>query len=125
MDGRGGRVRRPRRAARGARRPLRLRRRRQRDLHRLLLRASLEDEGDPGAGVDRSDLADLRRRKRAGEVAAELDPAFVLLALQAVAAAGIVFPGDVRRLTGRDPGSEAFARWYAQQVRALVARLAD
>jgi TetR/AcrR family transcriptional regulator len=97
---------------------------RHRDLHRLLLRASLDDD-DPGGGVDRDDLADLWRRRREGEVAEELDPAFVLLALQAVAAAGIVFPGDVRRVTGRDPASPAFARWYAGQVRALVARLAE
>ena len=99
---------------------------RHRDLHRLLLRASLEDDDDdPGGGLDRSDLADMRRRRCEGEVGAELDPAFVLLALEAVAAAGIVFPGDVRRLTGRDPASDAFARWYARQMRALVARLAD
>ena len=98
---------------------------RHRDLHRLLLRAALEDEEEPGDGVDRADLADMRRRKREGEIAAELDPAFVLLALEAVAAAGISFPGDVRRLTGRDPASPGFARWHARQLRALVERLRE
>ena len=92
---------------------------RHRDLHRLLLRASLEDAED-GGGVDAADLDDLRRRQAAGEVTGELDPAFVLLLLQAAAAAGIVFPGDVRRLTGEDPASASFAAWHADQLRGLV-----
>jgi len=92
---------------------------RHRDLHRLLLRASLED-AEAGGGVDREDLADLRRRQAAGEVTDELDPAFMLLLLQAAAAAGLVFPGDARRLTGEDPASEAFAAWHAGQLRKLV-----
>lgn len=95
---------------------------RHRDLHRLLLRASLDGE-ELGGGVGPDDLAAMRRRQAAGEVTADLDPAFVLLALQAVAAAGVVFGGDVRRLTGLDPASEAFARWHAGQLRRLVARL--
>lgn len=97
---------------------------RERDLHRLLLRASLEDEED-GGGLSTDDLADMRERQRAGEVSGELDPAFVLLALQAVAAAGIVFPGDVRRLTGMDPASPAFATWHARQLRCMTELLAE
>ena len=96
---------------------------RHRDLHRLLLRASLEDEED-GGGVDAADLVDMQRRQEADEVTRELDPAFVLLALQAVAAAGITFPGDVRRLTGQDPASAEFAAWHADQLRTLVGLLA-
>jgi AcrR family transcriptional regulator len=95
---------------------------RHRDLHRLLLRASLEDEEDP-PGLDAGDLADMERRQHAGEVTRELDPAFVLLVLQAAAAAGLVFPGDVRRLTGLDPASDEFAQRHAGQLRALVQRL--
>jgi TetR/AcrR family transcriptional regulator len=92
---------------------------RQRDLHRLLLRAALDDEPDAG-GVGPEELADMRRRQAAGEVTSALDPAFVLLALQAVAAAGVAFPGDVRRVTGLDPASAEFAGWYADQLRTLV-----
>jgi len=93
-----------------------------RDLHRLLLRASLEDD-EQGGGVDAGDLADLRRRQAAGEITDRLDPAFVLLLLQAAAAAGVVFPGDVRRLTALDPASEEFAAWHAEQLRTLVTLL--
>lgn len=95
---------------------------RHRDLHRLLLRASLED-AEEGGGLDAGDLADMRRRQAAGEVTDRLDPAFLLLALQAVAAAGLVFPGDVRRICGADPASPEFAAWHAEQVRALVGLL--
>lgn len=90
-----------------------------RTLHRLLLRASLEDE-DGTAGVGEGDLARMRQRQRAGEIVADLDPAFLLLALEAIAAIGIVFPGDVRRVTGLDPSSEEFAVWQAAQLRILV-----
>ena len=93
-----------------------------RDLHRLLLRASLEDDEDDeaGGGVGPDDLADMQSRQEAGEVTDELDAAFVLLTLQAVAAAGVVFPGDVRRLTGQDPASPDFAAWHSDQLRTLV-----
>ena len=96
---------------------------RQRALHRLLLRASLEDDED-GGGVGAAELDDVRRRQAAGEITGALDPAFILLALQSIAAAGVVFPGDVRRLTGQDPASPAFAAWHADQLRALVRLLA-
>jgi AcrR family transcriptional regulator len=92
---------------------------RQRALHRLLLRASLEDE-EAGGGVGAAELADMQRRQQAGEITDELDAAFILLTLQAVAAAGVVFPGDVRRLTGKDPASPDFAAWHADQLRTLV-----
>lgn len=45
-----------------------------------------------------------------------------MLMLQALASAGAAFPGDVRRLTGLDPGSEEFADRYAEQLR-LIAEL--
>jgi TetR/AcrR family transcriptional regulator len=96
---------------------------RHRDLHRLLLRASLEDE-EQGGGLTTDDLAAMRRRQEAGEVTDELDPAFILLALEAIAAAGIVFPGDARRLTGGEPDSPLFAEWHAGQLRKLVELLA-
>jgi len=97
---------------------------RHRDLHRLLLRASLDDQ-EAGGGVGADDLDDLRRRQDAGELTRRLDPAFVLLALEAIASAPLVFPADVRRLTGRDPASDDFAVWHAAQLRTLVELLAE
>ena len=97
---------------------------RHRDLHRLLLRASLDDQ-EAGGGVGADDLDDLRRRQDEGELTRRLDPAFVLLALEAIASAPLVFPADVRRLTGRDPASDDFAAWHAAQLRTLVELLAE
>jgi TetR/AcrR family transcriptional regulator len=96
---------------------------RQRDLHRLLLRGALDDEEGSG-GPDADDLADMRRRQESREVTDRLDPAFLLLMLQATAAAGIVFPADVRRLTGLEPAAPSFAAWQAGQLRKLVQILA-
>ncbi|MDO8187138.1 TetR family transcriptional regulator [Conexibacter sp. JD483] len=98
---------------------------RDREMTRLFLREALEGGPDPAeahASRDREELEDLRRRQQAGELDARLDPAFVMLVLQAIASAGAAFPGDARRLTGLDPGSEQFADRYAEQLR-LVAEL--
>jgi len=94
-----------------------------RALHKLLLRGSLDGEAN-GAGIADADLEDIRRRQREGEIAGELDAGFVLLALQSIAAAGLVFPDDARRVTGMDPASAEFAAWQQAQLRLLVARLA-
>ncbi|MBB4664154.1 TetR/AcrR family transcriptional regulator [Conexibacter arvalis] len=100
----------------------------QRELTRLFVRECIEDAPEPDWGQDPDaepeELADLRRRQRAGEIAEQLDPAFVLLALQGAAAASVVFPADVRRWTGLEPDSPEFAERYAEQLRRLAELLA-
>jgi AcrR family transcriptional regulator len=93
------------------------------DLHRLVVRASIDGEAT-GAGISDADVEDMRRRQEAGEISGDLDPGFVLLALEAIAAAGVVFPDDARRVTGLEPDSPEFAAWHAEQLRCLVERLA-
>jgi AcrR family transcriptional regulator len=95
-----------------------------RAMSRLFLRDSHEEADDAGGGIGEAEVEDLRRRQEAGEIPPDLDPAFVLLALQGAAAAGVMFPGDVRRVTGLDPASDAFAERYADQLARLVAHLA-
>jgi AcrR family transcriptional regulator len=90
----------------------------------IFLRESLEDLPDGSGGIGPEEVEDLRRRQAAGELPRDLDPAFVLLALQGAASAGLVFPGDARRVTGLDPHSEEFAERYAQQLERLIAHLA-
>ncbi|HMJ33808.1 MAG TPA: TetR family transcriptional regulator [Baekduia sp.] len=97
----------------------------QRDVHKVLLRECLDDA--PAAEpvvADRDEVAGLRRRQEAGEIAADLDPALLLLALQGMASVGIVFPGDVRAVTGLDPALPEFAERYGALVRRIVAALA-
>ncbi len=99
---------------------------RQPDLQRLFVRESLEqDAGTVGHEPDAEELRGLRARQEAGEIARELDPAFVLLVLQAAVVAGIVFPGDVKRLMGLDPASPEYLEHVGHQLRLLVRRLAE
>jgi TetR/AcrR family transcriptional regulator len=93
------------------------------DLHRLVVRASIDGEAT-GAGLTDADVDAMRRRQEAGEVGRDLDPGFILLALQAVVAAGIVFPDDARRVSSLEPDSPEFAAWHADQLRRLIERLA-
>ena len=56
-------------------------------------------------------------------MAADLDPAAVLLAGMAMVAAPIIMPGVARELFGVDPSSPEFRERYAGQLRRIVARL--
>jgi TetR/AcrR family transcriptional regulator len=70
-------------------------------------------------------VEDVRRRQRAGELADELDPAYVLLMLFAAALAPTVIPQIARRITGLAVDSPQFQTAYAEQLRRVVERLAD
>jgi hypothetical protein len=67
----------------------------------------------------------LRRRQRDGQLAAELDPPYVLLMLFAAAFAPTVLPQIVRRMTGLAGDSPEFQEAYREQLRRVIARLAD
>jgi TetR/AcrR family transcriptional regulator len=101
---------------------------RDRDLARLLLRASIEDEQSAKPHSEQQAIsegvADLHRRQEAGEIAEDLDPAYLLLLFEGAAAVSITFPADVRQTTGLDPASAEFAERYAEQIRRVVRRLA-
>jgi TetR/AcrR family transcriptional regulator len=100
-----------------------------RDMHRLLIREGIEGVATPDADLPSGDegelgeVADLRRRQAEGEIAEDLDPALLMLMLQGVASAGVVYAADVRKLTGLDPASEEFAERYGDLVRRVMARL--
>jgi TetR/AcrR family transcriptional regulator len=70
-------------------------------------------------------VEDLLRRQRAGELADDLDPAYVLLMLFAAALAPSVIPQIARRLTGLSADSPRFQEAYTEQLRRVVERLAD
>ncbi len=69
-------------------------------------------------------VEELRRRQRAGELADDLDPAYVLLVLFAAALAPTMIPQIARRLTGLSADSPEFRAAYAEQLRRVVERLA-
>jgi TetR/AcrR family transcriptional regulator len=70
-------------------------------------------------------VEELRRRQHAGELAADLDPAYVLLMLFAATLAPTVIPQIVKQLTGRSADSPKFHAAYAEQLRRVVERLAE
>jgi TetR/AcrR family transcriptional regulator len=70
-------------------------------------------------------VEELLRRQRAGELADDLDPAYVLLVLFAAALAPTVIPQIARQLTGLSADSPRFQEAYAEQLRRVVERLAD
>jgi TetR/AcrR family transcriptional regulator len=70
-------------------------------------------------------VEELLRRQRAGELADDLDPAYVLLMLFAATLAPTVIPQIAQRLTGLSADSSKFQEAYAEQLRRVVERLAD
>jgi AcrR family transcriptional regulator len=100
----------------------------QRSYARLLAWDGLADTGsdaDDSDGYFKEMVEELGRRQRAGELAADLDPGYVLLVLFAAALAPTVIPQIARRFTGLSANSATFQAAYAEQLRRVVERLAD
>ncbi|WP_218009607.1 TetR/AcrR family transcriptional regulator [Actinomadura kijaniata] len=91
---------------------------------RLNAWCGLTDPCPDPADIPREDLSDMERRQAAGQIAADLDPAAVLLALMAMVAAPTVMPGAAVRAFGIDPRSPEFRERYAEQLRRIVRHLA-
>jgi TetR/AcrR family transcriptional regulator len=92
---------------------------------RLQLWEGLAQDGEHAPPAEPDDLADFRRRRAEGELAAELDPAAVMIMLMGVVTATIALPGEVQRVSGLDPQSPAFREHYAEQLRLVIRRLAE
>jgi AcrR family transcriptional regulator len=95
---------------------------------RLLAWQGLTGDGDDGEDADpyfAAMVEDVRRRQRAGELAADLDPAHVLLVFFAAAMAPTLLPQVVRRITGKAGDSPEFLADYSAQLRLIVDRLCD
>lgn len=97
-------------------------------LSRLLVWEGLEDadhdhEQAPTPPAGSEDLSDLRRRQAEGELAADLDPAFVHLAFMGAVTLAVAMPQMVRRITGLDATDPEFERRYAEQLRRIVRHL--
>lgn len=69
-----------------------------------------------------NDVADLRRRQANGELANDLDPACVLLALMGALSAPLIIPQVARRL-GLHPSSGEFEPRYREQLQRIVRHL--
>lgn len=91
---------------------------------RLLVWEGLTGEsgGDDG-GFFASMVEDLRRRQRSGELASNLDPAYVMLMLFAAVLAPAALPQVVRGATGLPADSPDFFKGYRQELHRVIDRL--
>lgn len=81
------------------------------------------DQAEDNANLMQGMVAYVRQRQAAGDLAADLEPAHVALALFAAAAAPTLLPHVARQVSGLDPASDAFARAYGEQLMRLVRHL--
>jgi TetR/AcrR family transcriptional regulator len=96
----------------------------QRSWSRLLIWEALSGDRRGGESGFRSAMVgDMRRRQEAGELAPDLDPAYVLLALFGAALAPTVLSGLAADLTGRPADSAEFLDRYRDQLKRMVGRL--
>lgn len=94
------------------------------DLQALFVRENLnQDLDDVEYEPDAPELVDFRARQRAGEIADELDPAFVLVALMSIVSSGTTLAGETKRLLGMDPSSPEYLDHAGEQLRRIVRRL--
>ena len=94
-------------------------------LQQLFIRELLDDAADDAAhATDAPELAGLHARQASGEIAEDLDPAFVLLMLQGMVVAHSLFRRDAVRFTGMHVDSPEYQRRAEEQLRAIVRRFA-
>jgi TetR/AcrR family transcriptional regulator len=92
---------------------------------RLMVWVGLQDgEQESPDGSTPMDLSNLRQRQERGELAADLDPGAVGLAIMGMVMAPHVLPQMVRRILGVDAGTPEFEDLYADQIRRIVRYLA-
>lgn len=104
----------------------------QRAWARLLIWEGLADTGTAADTEDEAQahiyftamVDDVRRRQQAGELSADLDPAYVVLTFFAATLAPTVLPQVVRRLTGLPADSPEFLDAYAAQLHRILGHLA-
>ncbi|GAA2161481.1 MULTISPECIES: TetR/AcrR family transcriptional regulator [Glycomyces] len=71
------------------------------------------------------DIEEMRERQRRGEIAADLDPAAVQIAMMGMTLAPVIFRGTARRLFGVDIDDPEFETRYGDTLSRILARLAE
>jgi TetR/AcrR family transcriptional regulator len=97
----------------------------QRHWARLLIWQALEGDREEGGQEYRKAMVDdLRRRQDAGEIAADLDPGHLQLALFGAALAPTLLAHFAEDFTGKPADSPEFFAEYRKQLGRLIGRLA-
>jgi TetR/AcrR family transcriptional regulator len=82
----------------------------------------LATEGD--AAADLRGVAAFRERQAAGEIAPDIDPAYLLVALMGAVTTPVTMPQTIERVCGVPADSEEFRTRYAEQLRVIATHLA-
>ena len=69
------------------------------------------------------EVADLRRRQASGEIAADLDPAYLLIAIMGAAVAPVTMPQQIEHLCGVRADSPEFAERFSEQIRLILGHM--
>lgn len=89
---------------------------------RLAIWRALSDDApdtEPQAHID-LEQERMQERQERGEIAHDLDPAGMQLALMGMVMAPIIFPDSVRKLFGLDPHDPAFEQRYGETIRRII-----
>jgi TetR/AcrR family transcriptional regulator len=86
-----------------------------------------EEHGRPTKGdaaADAPEVVAFRERQAAGEIAPDIDPAYLLVALMGAVTTPVTMPQTIERLCGVPADSEEFRTRYAEQLRVIARHLA-
>jgi AcrR family transcriptional regulator len=70
------------------------------------------------------EVTDLRRRQEAGEIAPDIDPAYLLIAMMGAVNTPVTMPQTIERICGVPADSDAFREAFAEQLRIMLRHLA-
>jgi TetR/AcrR family transcriptional regulator len=79
--------------------------------------AELADESEP------PEIVSFRERQAKGEIASDLDPAYLLVALMGAVTTPVTMPRTIERLCGVRPDSDEFRSKFAEQLRVIARHL--
>ena len=78
----------------------------------------------PAPEGEAPEVTDLRRRQKAGEIAADVDPAYLLIAMMGAVNTPVTMPQTIERICGLPADSAAFRGAYGEQLRVILRHLA-
>jgi TetR/AcrR family transcriptional regulator len=79
--------------------------------------------GSRGPRGEAPEVADLRRRQAAGEIAADLDPRYLMIFLMGAAMVTVTMPDKIEELCGVRADSPEFLAAFEEQIPLIIAHL--
>lgn len=90
----------------------------------LTRRGPRPPETPPDTG-EAPEVTQLRRQQAAGEIADDIDPAYLLVAVMGAVTTIVTMPAMIERLCGVPADSEEFFNTFEKQLRLIISHLAD